>query len=111
MKKFTKKKVVDRRYAKTRAYAGVLKDIESKKVCPFCPGTFKWHTKPILLRHRGWLITESFQPYKNAKHHLLIISEKHKEQFEDITTRDWSALSFLVNWALRRYKIRGGGVT
>jgi len=105
------KKLIDPRFAKGKMYQGVMKEIAAAKVCPFCPEHFKWHTKPILLRKNGWLITENFNPYKNASHHFLIVGEKHREQFNDIKPKDWAAISYLANWVIKKFSLRGGGLT
>lgn len=104
------KKIVDERYAKTSRYKKILGEIKGAKVCPFCPGTFKWHTKPILKTEGGWLITESFQPYPNTAHHFLIIGKRHKEQLPELTPRDWSEISRLQKWVVKKYHLRGGGL-
>lgn len=105
-----KRKVVDKRYAKSEDYRKVLEDIEEKAKCPFCKENFKYHKKKILRREKRWFITESSWPYKNTKFHFLIISEKHKERFADLKQTDFAAVSKLASWAIRKYKIRGGCV-
>lgn len=110
MKERKNKKVVDPRFAKGRRYGYIIREIQDAAVCPFCPKTFKWHTKPILKREGGWLITENFNPYKNTKHHLLIIKKAHKEHLEELTPRDWRSLSHLAAWAIKKFHIKGGGL-
>ncbi|KKU91614.1 MAG: hypothetical protein UY23_C0001G0220 [Candidatus Jorgensenbacteria bacterium GW2011_GWA1_48_11] len=105
------KKLVNSRFAKSGHYQRIINEIKQVGVCPFCPETFKWHTKPILLRSRDWLITENFNPYKNTRYHFLIISRVHKEGFHNLVRSDWFQISKLVRWAIRKYKIRGGGLT
>lgn len=104
-------KLVDNRYAKSGMYKKVIDEIASQKVCPFCPETFKWHTKPILKRLDGWLITENFSPYENAKFHFLIVGEKHKEEMSELTPKDWRSITSLISWATNEFKIKGGGIT
>ena len=104
------KKVVDTRYAKTTQYRKVLTEIKGAKVCPFCPKTFKWHTNPILKTVGNWLITESFQPYKNTAHHFLIIGKRHKEQLTELSPRDWTEISGLQKWAIKKFGLKGGGL-
>ncbi|MBI2592575.1 MAG: HIT domain-containing protein [Candidatus Colwellbacteria bacterium] len=104
------KKLVNLRYAKGSKYGETLKEIKTAKVCPFCPKTFKWHTKPTLRRTKNWLVTENFNSYKNARYHFLVISKSHKEGFQDLTLPDWRQISELVRWAIRKYKIKGGGL-
>lgn len=107
----TNKVFVDPRYAKGKTYKKVVEEIQTEEVCPFCPKTFKWHTKPILKNNCGWFITENFNPYKNAKYHFLIIGKKHKETLSDLTLKDWKSILLLIKWALKKFDIDGGGIT
>jgi diadenosine tetraphosphate (Ap4A) HIT family hydrolase len=111
MKKAEEKLLVDPKFARGKMYKKVMSEIVSEKVCPFCPETFKWHTKPILKYNGDWFITENFNPYKNTKFHFLIISKKHNENFSDILSSDWKSITSLCNWAIKKYKIKGGGLT
>jgi diadenosine tetraphosphate (Ap4A) HIT family hydrolase len=110
MKRKKKIKVVDPRSAKSGHYRAVLHEIQNAGVCPFCPKTFKWHTKPILKREGGWLITENFNPYKNARYHFLLIKEKHKEHFNELSPRDWRSMARLAAWAVKKFHIKGGAL-
>jgi diadenosine tetraphosphate (Ap4A) HIT family hydrolase len=105
-----KKGLVNIHYAKSGMYKDVLHEIKAAKVCPFCPRTFKWHTKPILKTIGNWFVTESFQPYKNTAHHFLIIGKKHKENLEDLSALDWEEISRLQKWTVKKYHLRGGGI-
>ena len=91
-------------------YLSTLKEIAQEGVCPFCPKTMRWHTKPILKRYRGWLITENLNVYPNAQYHFLVIGESHKEHLGALTLRDWSAITYLFSWAIKRFKIKGGAI-
>ncbi len=104
------KPLVDPRFAKGKMYSKVIAEINEAKVCPFCPKNFKWHTNPILRREKSWLITKSFNSYKNAKHHFIILCKSHKERFQELTQGDWKQISSLINWAIRTFKLPGGGV-
>lgn len=104
------KKFVDAHYAKSARYKNIVNEIRRVGVCPFCPKTFKWHTKPILKVRGNWFITTSFQPYKNTAHHFLIIGKKHKEHINQLFPRDWEAISWLGKWAVKKYSIKGGGI-
>ncbi len=111
MKKDNKKTLVDPKFARGKMYKKVIHEIAAEKVCPFCPETFKWHTKPILKHKDDWFITENFNPYKDTQFHFLIISKKHNENFSDLSFVDWESVSLLCNWAVKKYKIKGGGLT
>ena len=101
---------VDPRNARSKKYKRIINEILEKNVCPFCPETFKWHTKPILRYKRSWFITENFNPYKNSQFHFLVIGKKHKEELSQLTTQDWGSIISLFAWALKKYKIGGGGL-
>ncbi len=107
---FQNKKVVDPRFAKSREYGNVIKDIEIGGKCPFCKPHFKWHKNPILRKTKGWHITKSSWPYKNTELHLLLIPDIHKETLGDLMLKDLLAVQTLVNWAVRHFKIPGGGL-
>lgn len=103
-------RLVDARYAKTERYRRDMAEIEAAKICPFCPGNFKWHDNPVLKRRGGWLITESSHPYKNAERHFLIIGKRHTTDITQLRVFDWLAVQSLVVWAKREFKIPGGGL-
>lgn len=104
------KKVVDTRFAKTKDYRKTLEAIKAESKCPFCPENFIYHKKPILKKAGDWLITLSSWPYKNSKYHFLIIGLKHKEKFISLKLADFGSVMNLINWAEKKYKIKGGGL-
>jgi diadenosine tetraphosphate (Ap4A) HIT family hydrolase len=104
------KKVVDPRNAKSGEYSKVINTIASEAKCPFCPDNFKYHKNPILKKEGLWFITQNSWPYQNSKYHFVIIGDSHKERFAELTAEDWESIRVLINWAIRRYKIPGGGI-
>ncbi len=98
---------VDPRYAKGTDYGKVLNQIQTAGVCPFCPDTFKWHTKPILQRTLGWLITRNMNPYAGTREHFLIVGKKHVENILDLSPRDMTAILRLAQWAVVEYQLPG----
>ena len=105
-----RKKVVNPRFAKDDEYYKVLREIEEKGKCPFCPENFKYHKHPILKEEGTWFITKISWPYENADTHLIIISKEHKEQFSDITESDFNSIRILVNWAIQEFNLKGGAI-
>lgn len=105
------KKVVDKRYAKSEEYKNALEAIEKAAKCPFCKDNFRYHKKKILKKEKTWFITESSWPYENSKFHFLVISEKHKENFRDLEVSDFKIVANLTNWAIKKYKIKGGALS
>lgn len=101
---------VQKKFAKTTAYRDVLATIEKTKRCPFCRENFRYHRRPILKRSGGWIATENSWPYRGTRIHCLLISERHRERFEELTLRDFGAVSRLVRWLIKQYNIPGGGL-
>jgi len=104
------KKVVNPKFANLKDYKKVLKTIEKTTKCPFCKENFKYHRKPIIKKQKGWFITENTWSYKNTRHHFVIISEEHKEEFKELNFSDFETVSKLANWIIKKYKINGGGI-
>jgi len=102
---------IAKNFAKNENYRQTLETIIKTDKCPFCPDNFKYHKKPILKEHQGWLATENSWPYNNTKHHFIFIAKEHKENFSDLTDADFQAIRFLINWIIDKYKIKGGGLT
>ena len=104
-----KKKFVNINNARKGKYKKIIEKIASTGKCPFCKEDFKYHEKPVFKQRNGWFLTENSWPYKNSYHHLIIIGDKHKEKFSEITKKDFEAVSYLTRWAIKKYKIKGGG--
>jgi diadenosine tetraphosphate (Ap4A) HIT family hydrolase len=112
MKTTQKKKVVDDHYSKNRGeYADVISEIKAKGRCPFCPSNFKYHKEPIIRKNGGWILSKNSWPYPNTKHHFIIIGEKHKERFQELTQRDFEAVRRLANFAIKKFRLAGGALT
>jgi len=104
------KKFVHIKNARQGEYKNVIEKIAITGKCPFCKENFKYHKKPIYKKKNGWFITNNSWPYKNTKHHLMILGYKHKENFSELTKKDLEAVAFLSNWAIKKWKIKGGGL-
>ena len=105
------KQVVDPTYAKSDEYKKVIATIAEQGDCPFCPENFKHHKKEILNTDGNWFITENSWPYDGTSHHLLLINTQHKEQFAELTPQDFQSVMNLVNWAIKKFELKGGGIT
>ena len=105
------KKFVNPRFARKGEYEKVIKAIIAAGHCPFCPENFRYHKNPILKNTKNWLITLSSWPYKNSRLHFLILSKKHKEKFEELSIEDFREVKTLVQWANKKFEIKGGGLT
>ena len=103
--------VVNRRNARKGGYQTVIDTIHKQGKCPFCKENFAYHKNPILKRKNGWFISKNSWPYKNTKYHFIIIGEKHKEKFSELTKNDFEAVSYLTNWVIKKFKIPGGALT
>ena len=106
-----KTKFVNTTYAKSAEYKKVIEEIATTGKCPFCKENFKYHKKPIYKTNGAWFLTNNSWPYKNTKHHLIIIGKEHKENFTELTDKDFASIRYLVNWAVKNWKIKGGALT
>ena len=70
----------------------------------------KYHTKPIIKEGRYWVLTENFEPYKGSKHHLLAVSKKHVQRFEELTPAAQSELFKLFGDEVKKRNIPGGAL-
>ena len=104
------KKFVNIKNARAGEYQKVIQEIATTGKCPFCKENFKYHKKPIYQKKGKWFLTNNSWPYKNTKHHLIILGQEHKENFIELTEKDFQAIKYLVNWAIKKWKIKGGGV-
>ncbi|MDD5032834.1 MAG: hypothetical protein PHC85_01825 [Candidatus Pacebacteria bacterium] len=104
-------KVVDPRFSKGKGdYEKVIFSIEKEGKCPFCPDNFRYHKHPVLKRRGDWFITKSSWPYLNARLHLVLIKNSHKESVRELNVNDMKDILFLVKWASGEFKISGGGL-
>jgi len=103
-------KFVNTKNARKGQYKKVIKKIASTGKCPFCKEDFKYHEKPVFKQRNGWFLTENSWPYKNSRYHLIIICDKHKENFSELTKKDLESVNFLANFAIKKYKIKGGAL-
>jgi len=105
-----KKIFVNIKNARKGEYKKVIEEIAKTGKCPFCKENFKYHKKPIYKRKGGWFLTNNTWPYKNARCHLIIIADEHKEEFTELTKSDFESVAYLTNWAIKEWKIKGGGL-
>jgi len=103
-------KFVNINNARKGEYQKVIERIAKTGKCPFCKEHFKYHKKPILKRKDDWFLTEASWPYKNTDCHLMILGEKHRENLFELKKKDFEAVFFLAGWAIKKYKIKGGGL-
>jgi diadenosine tetraphosphate (Ap4A) HIT family hydrolase len=40
----------------------------------------------------------------------MILGDEHKENFLELTAKDFSDISYLINWAIKKWEIKGGGI-
>ncbi|MBU4350801.1 HIT domain-containing protein [Candidatus Parcubacteria bacterium] len=105
------KEFVNLESAKNKEYRRVLKEIVKTDKCPFCKENLKYHRKPEIKRKASWSLTENSWPYKNARYHLIILGNKHKVDFSELTKKDLEEVAYLTRWAIKKYNIKGGALT
>lgn len=88
----------------------VMREIIANDECPFCLENLKkYHTPPTIKETRHWLLTSNRWPYKNVKHHLLIILKTHKEELTELTAEEGAELAEILAFAQEYTKAPGGG--
>lgn len=104
-------KKVSVRNTTSKQYATILKRIEKDKVCPFCEEHFlTYHTRPIIKKGKHWILTENFTPYAGTTQHLLLVSRKHVEHFDELTAAAQAELFALLGPEVKRRKMKGGSL-
>lgn len=96
--------------ARKGEYKRVIETIAKTGQCPFCPKNFKYHKKPIYKTKGNWFLTNNSWPYKNTSQHLVIIDKKHKEKFSELKNKDLAEVGYLVNFAIKKWRIKGGAL-
>ncbi len=105
------KRTVNLKHARTQFQRDVMEKIVRDKVCPFCEEHFlKYHTRPIIKRGKYWTLTENFQPYPGARHHLLIVSRKHVTDFSQLSSSAQAEMFKLFADECKKRGIKGGTV-
>ena len=105
-----KREFVNINNARRGEYKKVIEKIAKTGKCPFCKENFKYHKKPIFKQKGDWFLTGVSWPYKNTRYHLMILGEKHQENFSELKKEDLEAIFYLVRFAIKKYKIRGGAL-
>lgn len=109
-KKLTSWAGVRPEFAGCEDYKNVLNTIDETNKCPFCPDNFKYHSKPIILEYNNWIATENSWPYKWSEYHFVFIPREHKTNFEEFSWEDFATLQYLVNFVIKKYNIKWGGI-
>lgn len=90
-------------------YGSVIADIQKDGVCPFCPDQLKkYHKNPIIEETSHWLVTNNMYPYKNTKHHVLLIHKEHIQSIQELSAEAWQELQQILLNTNNRLKIPGG---
>ncbi len=88
----------------------VMQDIIEADHCPFCLENLKkYHTPPTIKETKHWLLTSNKWPYKNVRHHLLIILKTHKEMLSELTAEEGAELVEILAFAQKHTNAPGGG--
>jgi ATP adenylyltransferase len=88
----------------------VMRDIIEADHCPFCLENLKkYHTPPTIKETKHWLLTSNKWPYKNVRHHLLIILKTHKEMLSELTAEEGTELVEILAFAQKHTNAPGGG--
>ncbi len=90
-------------------YNSVIADIQKDGVCPFCSEQLKkYHKNPITKETNYWLVTTNMYPYKNTKHHILIIHKEHIQSVTELSEAAWLELRRIYGDVINESNIPGG---
>ncbi len=103
------KRLMHIRNARVPEQRAQMEDIKRRGICPFCRENFEAdHKAPILFENHHWLLTKNDYPYEGTRLHLLLVHKKHVEDLAGMTQASLAALSPVLKWAKKRFRIRGG---
>lgn len=78
-------------------YEKLLFEAESRRECPFCPGSLFDHNCRILGQTSNWLLVPNNFAYQNSAVHLLIIPRRHITEIGDISPNDWQEVQAIIH--------------
>lgn len=97
--------------ARTDGQKSVMKDIEERAECPFCPENLaKYHKKPILRKGQHWVLTENQWPYEHTQLHMLLIATSHLERLADVTEEAFGELLTFAQDIEKENKLESGAI-
>jgi len=89
----------------------VMEDIALAEHCPFCrKNLIKYHKQPILKEGKFWLLTRNQWPYKNTRHHFLLIYKSHATKLSELSPAAGQELFAIAAEVERDFKLQGGGL-
>lgn len=92
-------------------YQGVIEQINTDGVCPFCAEQLaRYHKNPILAQTKYWTVTDNMYPYVGAKHHVLLIHREHIEDMSEFSPEAWAELQQVILDLCKERDITGGGL-
>ena len=102
---------VNLKNARVEEQLEVMKMIQEKGFCPFCPEhVSKSQLRPVIKQGKYWHIRKNRWPYKNTRVHLIVIYNTHVEKLSEINPEASQELFELAKWVEKEYKIAGGGL-
>lgn len=73
---------LDLKNARKEEQIKVMKKIIADGVCPFCHDFVDkiepaYHSNPILVENKSWIVTRNAWPYDYTKEHLILVIKRH----------------------------------
>jgi diadenosine tetraphosphate (Ap4A) HIT family hydrolase len=97
--------------ARTPEQLEIMRRIEEEGNCPFCCEHLqKYHSKPILIETKFWLLTDSKYPYSHTRHHLLAIIKRHVTNVDNMYSEEGADLFVMLRQARGLLSIEGGAI-
>lgn len=93
---------------RTPAYRAHMQATIEQGICPFCRLD---HAKNVVIKqNRHWRVWKNPFPYEHHEHHLVVASVRHIDDVSKLTGDMWVQLGAIIRWAVREFKIEGGGI-
>lgn len=106
-------KYVDLRNARSLNQNEVLREIILAGEDPFDRKNVLRHHKEkngVIYENLSWYIINNQWPYKNAKHHFVLILQKYKEDIVELDEVELVDLTRAISWLKQEYGLLGGGL-
>ncbi|MDO8510167.1 MAG: hypothetical protein Q7S15_00890 [bacterium] len=79
-----------------------------KGICPFC--SLVLCKGEVLREGLFWRIWHNPFPYEHHAYHFVVAHKEHKTDILDLTAGEWAELGEFNQWAIRKFKLPGGGL-
>jgi diadenosine tetraphosphate (Ap4A) HIT family hydrolase len=106
-----KNNYIDLDNAREDEQRAVMENIAGANHCPFCrENLVKYHQQAILKEGKFWLLTRNQWPYKNTRHHFLLIYKSHATKLSELSPSAGEELFAIAAEVEQEFNLQGGGL-